>query len=69
MMPLMMIRNNVLHGRVDGVREAALLARAWGVTRGWVVHSVTHMGYYFVGLEGLYAVQDAIGDLLADWPD
>jgi hypothetical protein len=67
MMPLMMLRNNVMNGRLDGMREATLLARSWGVTRDWIVHTVTHMGYYFVGLEGLYAVEDALGELLASW--
>ena len=44
MMPLTMLRNNVMHGRRDGIREATLLARSWGVTRDWIVHTVMHMG-------------------------
>jgi hypothetical protein len=67
MMPLLMLRSNVLTGRRDGMREAALLAKAWGVGREWVVHNVMHLGYYFVGLEGLYAAEDALGDILGSW--
>jgi hypothetical protein len=67
MMPLLMLRNNVLAGRHDGMREATLLARSWGVGRDWIIHTVTHLGYYFVGLDGLYAVDDALGEILATW--
>ncbi len=67
MMPLVMLRNNVMTGRRDGIREAALLARAWGVSKEWIVYQVMHLGYYFVGLEGLYAAEDALGDMLANW--
>jgi hypothetical protein len=67
MMPVMMLRNNAIAGRRDGMREAALLAKAWGVTRHWIVYTVTHVAYYFIGLEGLYAAEDALGELLADW--
>jgi hypothetical protein len=67
MMPLLMLRNNTLAGRRDGMREAALLAKAWGVRSEWVVHTVTHLAYYFIGLEGLYAAEDALADVLARW--
>jgi hypothetical protein len=67
MMPMMMLRNNAITGRRDGMREAAQLGKAWGVSREWIVHAVTHVAYYFIGLEGLYAADDALGDMLADW--
>jgi hypothetical protein len=67
MMPMLMLRNCAITGRREGMREAALLAKAWGVARPWIVYTVTHMAYYFIGLEGLYAAEDALGDLLADW--
>ena len=67
LMPLLMLRNNVLNGRGDAMREAALLAKAWGVEKQWITHTVTHVAYYFTGLEGLYDVEDALGDILANW--
>ena len=67
MMPLFMLRTSAIYGREDGMREATLLARAWGVEREWVIHSLTHVAYYFVGLEGLDAADRAVGELLADW--
>jgi hypothetical protein len=67
LMPVFMLRSNVMAGRRDAIREAALLAKAWGVGRQWVVHNVMHLGYYFVGLDGLYAAEDALGDVLASW--
>jgi hypothetical protein len=67
MMPIYMLRNNTLAGRRDGMREAALLAKAWGVSRDWITYEVTHIGYYFTGLEGLYAVDEALGEVLEAW--
>jgi hypothetical protein len=64
MMPVVMLRNNAIAGRREGMREAALLCRAWGVSNDWIVYNVTHLAYYFIGLEGLYEVHDGLADIL-----
>src|SRR5207302_1297013 len=60
MMPLFMLRNCTMHGRIDGIREAALLGKAWGIENHWIIFTVTHVAYYFTGLEGLAAVDEAL---------
>src|SRR5262249_10616161 len=67
MMPYIMLRNSSIYGRREGIREAALLAKAWGMEKRWVVFGVTHVGFYFTGMDGMYVVEDALRDVLADW--
>ena len=67
MMPYLMLRHNTWTGNRAGIREAALLGKAWGMTKHWIVNPVTHTAYYFAGLEGLYQVEEAIGDILDTW--
>ena len=42
-----------LNGYADGVREAALLGKAWGMSKEWVVDAVWWTAYYFTGMEVL----------------
>jgi len=63
-MPWMMLYHNVFNGYRDGLREAALLARAWGMSKEWIVLGVVAAAYYYTGFEGLNMVEEAIGDLL-----
>ena len=63
-MPFMMIYHNVVNGYADGLREAALLGKSWGMTREWLVLAVVACAYYYTGFEGINMVEDAIGDLL-----
>ena len=51
--PYLMLRHHTITGSVDGLREAALLAKAWGVTKELVVQSITCTSMYFTGFEGL----------------
>ena len=67
MMPCLMLRHATMNGQLDGLREAALLARAWGVSREWVVRVITGTSFDFTGLEALNVVDEAIGDMLAKW--
>ena len=64
MMPYLMLRHNTVVGNKDGIREGALLGRAWGMSRGWIINAVTVAAFYFTGTEGLYAVNDAVADIL-----
>jgi hypothetical protein len=62
--PYMMLRHHTIAGNREGLRETALLAKAWGVTPEWIVKGITNTSFYFTGFEGLYAAYDAIEDLL-----
>lgn len=65
--PYLMLRHHTITGSVEGLREAALLAKAWGVTRELVIQGIAGSAMYFTGFEGLYAAQEAVDDLLDDW--
>jgi hypothetical protein len=67
--PYLQIRLNMMSGSVPGLREAALLARAWGITRTHAIKGVTASAMYFTSLEGLYTMHEAMADILEDWPD
>jgi hypothetical protein len=67
--PYLMLRLNMMNGSVAGLREAALLARAWGISRQHVVRGLTASAMYFTSFEGLNAAYDAMADILADWPE
>ena len=47
-----------------GLREAALLGKAWGLTSHWIQQGITGTAMYFTGFEGLYAAYEAVDDLL-----
>ena len=67
--PVIMLRQAMLTGSHEALREAALLARAWGVAREDVVRCLMASAMYFTGFEGLYAADAALDDLLEAWPD
>lgn len=67
--PYVMLRLNMMSGSVAGLRESALLARAWGVSRRHAVRGVTASAMYFTSFEGLYTMHDAMADILEEWPD
>jgi len=63
-MPFMMMYFNVHNGNKDGVREAALLGRAWGLSNDWIVLALYASAFYYTGFEGLNMAQEAVGDIL-----
>jgi hypothetical protein len=65
--PYLMLGQHTLTGFREGLREGALLAKAWGFTPDWVVEPICGMAYYFKGMEALEAAYDAIDDILDDW--
>lgn len=67
-LPYTMLHYNINRGFRDGIREAALLGRSWGMTQAQVAHAVTFSTGYIAGMDALYIVDEAIGDLLDDWP-
>jgi hypothetical protein len=52
---------------VDGLKESALLGKAWGLTPDLTVRAVTNTAMYFTGLEGLYAAYEALDPILENW--
>jgi hypothetical protein len=62
--PYLMLRHHMTTGSVEGLREAALLGRAWGLTPHWITQAITSTAMYFTGFEGLYAAHEALDDLL-----
>jgi hypothetical protein len=62
--PYLMLRHHTITGQRDGLREAALLGKAWGLTSHWIIQGITGTAMYFTGMEGLYAAYEAVDDLL-----
>jgi hypothetical protein len=63
-LPFMMIYHNVVNGYADGLREAVLLGKSWGLTKDWLLLAIIGAAYYYTGFEGLNMVEDAVGDVL-----
>jgi hypothetical protein len=61
--PYVMLRQHMLTGNRDALREAVLLGKAWGITREWLVHGFSVSAYY-TGFEALSSAFDAVADLL-----
>lgn len=64
--PYIMLRQHLLTGSRDALREAVLLGRAWGISKEWIVHGLSVSAYY-TGFEGLYAASEGVDDLLDAW--
>jgi len=62
--PYLMLRHHTITGSREGLREAALLAKAWGIAPDWIVRGITATAFFFTGFEGLYAARDAVDELL-----
>jgi hypothetical protein len=62
--PYLMLRHNTIMGWREGLREAALLGKAWGMTSDLIVRGIVSSAAYFTCFEGLYAAHDAVEDLL-----
>jgi hypothetical protein len=63
MMPYFMLRHNTVIGHKDGIREAVLLGRAWGMSDTYIINTIIQGAYYYTGLERMDLVADAVGDL------
>jgi hypothetical protein len=65
--PYLMLRHHTITGSVDGLREAALLGKAWGISRELVIQGIVGTAMYFTGFDGLYAAFKGVDDILQDW--
>ena len=66
--PYVMLRQHMLTGNTDALREAVLLGKAWGITREWTIHGLMVSAFY-TGFEGLYAAHAAVDDVLENWDE
>jgi hypothetical protein len=64
--PYVMLRQHMLTGNADALREAVLLGKAWGITKEWTVHGLMVSAFY-TGFEALYAAHAAVADILSAW--
>jgi hypothetical protein len=64
--PYVMLRQHMLTGNTEALREAVLLGKAWGITREWTVHGLVVSAFY-TGFEALNFVHHAVGDVLENW--
>jgi len=62
--PYMMLRHHTITGNREGLREAALLAKAWGITPEYIVKGITCTAHYFTSFEGLYTAHDALAGII-----
>jgi hypothetical protein len=67
MVPYLLLRHHIITGSKEGLREAALLSRAWGMSREHVVQAITSTTVYFTGMEGLYNAMAVVDPVLEDW--
>lgn len=66
-LPYVELHYQINRGCGDGIRDAALLARGWGMTSAEVAHAVAFATGSTAGLESLHLVDRAIGPLLVGW--
>jgi hypothetical protein len=64
MFPYLSIRHMTVMGDRDGLREAVLLGKAWGMTHDYIVNTIVQSVHYFTGLERLNMVEEVLGDIL-----
>ncbi|MBO0730685.1 MAG: hypothetical protein J2P57_15620 [Acidimicrobiaceae bacterium] len=64
MMPYLSLRHNIVSGNPGGLKEAALLAKAWGVTDPIIVNTVVQGAYYFCGPERLDMAEEVLAEVL-----
>jgi len=64
MFPYLSLRHCTITGDKGGLREAALLAKAWGITDRDIVNTVIQGAYYFTGWERLDTVAEVLEEIL-----
>jgi hypothetical protein len=62
--PYLMLRHHMIAGSKEGLREAVLLGKAWGITSELLARGITAAAYFFTGFEGLYTAHAAVDDIL-----
>jgi hypothetical protein len=65
--PYLMLRHHTITGSVDGLREATLLGKSWGISRELIIQGIMGTAMYFTGFDGLYSAVKGIDDILENW--
>jgi hypothetical protein len=65
MMPYLSIHQHTIVGNREGLREAVLLGKAWGINNACIVHTIVTAAYYFTGLERMDMLDEDIVAALA----
>jgi hypothetical protein len=60
MMPYLSIYHHTIVGNREGLREAVLLGKAWGMTNAYIVNTIVMAAYYFTGMERLDMLDEDI---------
>jgi hypothetical protein len=63
--PYVMIRINLIAGFEEGLREAVLLGKAWGMKKVWAIEGLMCSAFY-TGFDALYAADKTLNDVLDD---
>lgn len=64
MMPYLSIRHITVMGDRDGLREAVLPGKAWGMTHDYIVNTIAQSAHYYCGVERLNMVDEVLQDVL-----
>jgi len=64
--PYLMLRHNTITQSREGLRESALLAKAWGINKKYIVQAISGTVMYFTGNEGWYAAADVVDPILEE---
>ena len=62
--PYIMLRHHTITGSEDGLREATLLALAWGITPELISRAITATAMFYTGFEGMYAPAGVVDEIL-----
>jgi hypothetical protein len=65
MMPYLSLYHHTIIGNKGGMREAALLGKAWGMSNAYIVNTMVMAAYYFTGYERLELIDDMLVELLS----
>lgn len=64
--PYIMLRHHCITGWEEGLREATLLALAWGVTPELVSRAITATAMFYTGFEGMYVAAWVVEGILEE---
>jgi hypothetical protein len=64
MFPYLSIRHHTVTGDKDGLREAVLLGKAWGMNHDYIVNTIVQSVHYYTGLERLNMVDEVLEGVL-----
>lgn len=67
LIPYVMLGYHTRIQNADGLREAALLGKAWGLTPELTQRAVTNTSMYFTHFEGMYEAAKVIDPILENW--